>query len=911
MTKHEKNSETRKSTEKKLLMIDGSSYLYRAYHALPPLTNSKGQPTGAIYGVVNMLRKLIQEHAYDYIAVVFDAPGKTFRNDIYPEYKAHRKKMPDDLCSQIEPLHHIIRALGLPLLVIPHVEADDVIGTLAHQATQQGIHCLISTSDKDFAQLVGDQITLVNTMSNTVLDRHGVIGKFGVPPEAIVDYLSLVGDTSDNVPGVAGVGPKTAVKWLQQYPTLEELIAHADEIKGKVGETFRATIPQLPLNRQLVTICQDVALDIGITDLMPQAEQRDQLQQLFSALEFKTWLKELNSTQAADHLLQRIDQNKAHYYTITTEIEFNMWLEKLTAASLFSLDTETTSLSYADAQLVGLSFAVAPHDAAYVPLAHDYEGAPAQLSLTYVLDRLKPILESPDHYKVGQHIKYDMNILAKYGIELRGILHDTMLESYILNSTAHKHDLDSLALNFLNYHTIHYEDVAGTGAKQVTFNKITLETAAPYAAEDADITLQLHQHIWPKLNQCAGLKHVYETIEVPLIPVLADIEQTGVLINATMLQKQSEELEKECERLTEQAYQLADCMFNLNSSQQLQSILYEKLNLPMLEKTPTGRPSTSESALQQLAQEFPLPSIILHYRSLMKLKTTYTDRLPEQINPYTGRVHTSYHQAITATGRLSSSNPNLQNIPTRTEEGRRIRQAFIAAPGYKIISADYSQIELRIVAHLADDAAMIAAFQQGLDIHTATAAEVLGIAPEAVSTLQRRHAKAINFGLMYGMSAFGLSKQLDIDRHAAEEYIQMYFARYPSIKQLIERIRETAHAQAYVETLFGRRLYLPNIQSKNFNLRRQAERAAINAPMQGSSADIIKIAMIHLQQWLKQERVDARMIMQVHDELVLEVAESELQRVTENVPKIMCQAAQLRVPLEVSLGVGDNWDEAH
>lgn len=899
-------------TTKPIILIDGSSYLYRAFHALPPLVNSKGQPTGAVYGVINMLRRLLKDYQPEYIAVVFDAKGKTFRDDLYADYKANRPSMPDDLQKQIEPLHNIIRAMGLPLLMIDGVEADDVIGTLTQQAVAQNLPIVISTGDKDFAQLVNGHITLVNTMTNTVLDRETVIAKFGVAPEQIIDYLTLVGDTVDNVPGIPNVGPKTAAKWLNQYQTLDNLVAHANEITGKVGDNLRNNLQQLPLTRELVTIKQDVPLALTINDLQRGENNYPALLEYFKHLEFKSWIKEV---EEAAPLPSPPPTNRGReqngYQIILTETEFNIWLKKLNAAELFAFDTETTSLNYMDAEIVGVSFAAEPHKAAYVPLAHDYMGAPQQLTRDFVLQQLKPLLEDANKKKVGHNLKYDMSVLANYNITLRGLAFDTMLESYLLNSGINQHGMDSAALRHLGYKTISFAEVAGKGAKQLTFNQIALEQAGPYAAEDADITLQLHQTLWPQFAEYPGLLHVFTAIEMPLVSVLSRIERHGVLISAELLNQQSQEIAKRLIVLEQQAYQLAEQVFNLSSPKQLQAILYEKHGLPILEKTPTGQPSTSESVLQELALTFPLPKIILEYRSLSKLKSTYTDKLPQQINAKTGRVHTSYHQAAVATGRLSSSDPNLQNIPIRTEEGRRIRQAFIAPPGYKIIAADYSQIELRIMAHLAQDEGLLNAFAKGLDIHKATAAEILGVALEEVTSDQRRSAKAINFGLIYGMSAFGLAKQLGIERQAARDYIDKYFARYPNVKHYMETTRQQAHELGYVETLFGRRLTLPDINSRNMAQQKASERAAINAPLQGTAADIIKNAMLQVDQALSQQKLDAHMIMQVHDELVFEAADKDVIATKEIIQNSMMQAAKLAVPLVVDIGTGNNWDEAH
>lgn len=896
---------------KPLILIDGSSYLYRAFHALPPLMNARGEPTGAVYGVINMLRKLLKDYQPEHIAVVFDAKGKTFRDELYPAYKAHRPTMPEDLQKQIEPLHTIIRALGLPLLSIEGVEADDVIATLAEHAIQENIPVLISTGDKDFAQLVNGHITLVNTMTNTTFDRAAIIEKFGVAPEQIIDYLTLVGDSVDNIPGVPNVGPKTAAKWLTTYKTLDNIIEHASEITGKVGENLRNSLTQLPLARQLVTIKRDVPLAINIQDLRPSHPDQNTLLEWFKRMEFKGWLKELEQAATSITTPEKSATQHNNYQTILSETEFMHWLKQLETAPLFAIDTETTSLDYMTAELVGVSFAIEPHKAAYVPVAHDYPGAPQQLSRDFVLQKLKPLLENPTKKKVGHNLKYDMSIFANHGVALRGIAYDTMLESYLLNSANNHHDMDSAALKYLDRATIHFEDVAGKGAKQLTFNQVPLEQAGPYAAEDADVTLQLHQALWPQLSEYPGLLRTFNELEIPLISVLSHIERHGVLINASLLQQQSQEIAKRLIELETQAYELAGQTFNLGSPKQLQTILYEKHQLPILEKTPTGQPSTSESVLQALAQDYPLPKIILSYRSLSKLKSTYTDKLPGQINPATGRIHTSYHQAAVATGRLSSSDPNLQNIPIRTEEGRRIRQAFIAPTGYKIIAADYSQIELRIMAHLAQDQGLLTAFSKGLDIHKATAAEILGLNIEQVSLEQRRSAKAINFGLIYGMSPFGLAKQLGIEREAARQYIERYFARYPNVKHYMETTRQQAHHQGYVETLFGRRLMLPEINSRNVAQQKASERAAINAPLQGTAADIIKKAMIELDKSLQDHQLDAHMIMQVHDELVFEVADKDIDAAKIIIQNCMTHAVDLAVPLVVDIGIGKNWDEAH
>ncbi|RME33774.1 MAG: DNA polymerase I [Gammaproteobacteria bacterium] len=897
---------------KTLLLIDGSSYLFRAFHALPPLTTSDGRPTGAIHGVLNMIRKLLREYRPDYVAVVFDAPGKTFRDEIYEEYKANRPPTPEELSAQIEPLHEIIRAMGLPLLMVEGVEADDVIGTLARQAEQEGIRTVISTSDKDMAQLVNDHITLVNTMSNTVLDREGVVKKFGVAPEQIIDYLALVGDTSDNIPGIPKVGPKTAAKWLQQYGSLDGIIAHADEIKGKVGESLRASLDQLALSRELATIRCDVPLEVKPGELVPGEPDRQRLIELYRDLQFRSFLEELlHPPEEEEEGTVEDDAPPVDYELVLDRLALDLWLEKLRQAELFAFDTETTSLDYMQAELVGLSFAVEPGHAAYVPVAHRYPGAPRQLSREEVLEAMRPLLEDEGRAKIGHNLKYDMSVLARHGIELRGIACDTMLESYVADSTAARHDMDSLVLKYLGLRTIHYEDVAGKGRKQLRFDEVPLEAAAPYAAEDADMVLRLHDRLIPQVRALPGVEELLLEIEVPLIPVLSRMERNGVMVDAQMLARQSAELAQKMARLEAKAHELAGQPFNLGSPKQIQEILYDKLGLPVLAKTPKGQPSTAESVLAELALDYPLPAVILEYRSVSKLKSTYTDKLPEQIDPDTGRVHTSFHQAVAATGRLSSSDPNLQNIPIRTEEGRRIRQAFIAPSGYRLVAADYSQIELRIMAHLSADEALLEAFSRGEDIHRATAAQVFGVAPEQVSDEQRRAAKAINFGLIYGMSAFGLAKQLGIDRSAAREYVDAYFARYPGVAAYMDRIKARARLLGYVETLFHRRLYLPEIDSRNAARRQYAERTAINAPMQGTAADIIKRAMIAVDRWLLESGVDARLILQVHDELVLEVAEGEVEEVTATLRELMTGAAELAVPLVVDIGVGGNWDEAH
>jgi DNA polymerase-1 len=893
------------------VLVDGSSYLFRAFHALPPLTNSKGQPTGAIYGVVNMLRKLLNEYNPGFIGVVFDCKAKTFRHEIFPEYKANRTVMPEDLALQIEPLHAIIRAMGLPLIAIPGIEADDIIGTLAKQASAAGLFTLISTGDKDMTQLVDDKIILENTMTDSFLDREGVIKKFEVTPEQMIDYLSLIGDSADNIPGVYKVGPKTAVKWLQQYQSIDGILENIDKITGKVAENLREAIPLLPLYKQLITIKVDVALEQAPQDLQIGQPDLNKLRELYTELELKSWLKQLADQQPIAVNKPVVSKTKREYSLVTTKSDFENWLVKLNAAQIFAFDTETTSLNYMDAELVGVSFAVVEGEAAYVPVAHNYPDAPTQLELNYVLEKIKPLLENQQQGKICHNLKYDAEVLLNYNINIFGPNFDTMLASYVLNSVGSRHNMDALALEHLDITTISFEDVAGKGAKQIGFNEVTLDKAGEYAAEDADITLQLYKEFAPRLQQTLSLQQVFDTLEMPLVPVLVAMERRGVLIDSHMLGIQSQELGENLIKLEKEAYILADQEFNLGSPKQLQEILFNKLKLPIIEKTPTGQPSTSEPVLQELAQQFLLPKIILEYRSLSKLKSTYTDKLPLQVNAKTGRVHTSYHQAVTATGRLSSSDPNLQNIPIRTQEGKKIRASFIAAPGYKIVSADYSQIELRIMAHLSGDKSLLAAFAQGLDIHRATAAEVFGVEKDQVTEDQRRHAKAINFGLIYGMSAFGLAKQLGIDRFEADKYIDTYFTRFPGVKAYMERTRKLAADQGYVETLYGRRLYLPDIRSSKVMLKRAAERAAINAPLQGAQSDIIKLAMIKIHAWLQTEARDAFMIMQVHDELVFEVPENKVTEYSAKIMHIMAHAVELSVNLSVGVGVGNNWDEAH
>lgn len=919
------------------VLVDGSSYLFRAFHGMPPLTNSKGQDTGAIYGVINMLRSLIKQYKPTNIAVVFDAKGKTFRDDIYPEYKANRPSMPDELRSQIAPLHDIIRAMGLPIIVEEGVEADDVIGTLSHLASENGIPTLISTGDKDMAQLVNEHVTLINTMNNHIMDKEGVVEKFGIPPELIIDFLALKGDKVDNIPGVPGVGDKTALGMLQGLGGLDDIYQNLDKIAGltfrgakTMGEKMRLHEEQARLSYLLATIKLDLELDLTHGELVPTTPDSDKLKTLFAEYEFKRWFQEVSSgndiltneattsnsqssentdTDSAD---PAEDVNTGVYHTILTDDDFDHWLDKLKQADLFALDTETTSLNYMQAELVGLSFAVAPGEAAYLPVAHDYPDAPDQLDRAAVLEKLKPILESAEHRKVGQHLKYDKNVLANYDIELKGIAYDTMLESYVYNSVATRHDMDSLAAKYLGHNTIHFEDIAGKGAKQLTFNQIPLEQASPYAAEDADVTLRLHQKLWGEIQSHSDLTAILTEIEVPLVPVLSQMEQTGVLIDSQQLLQQSQDLAKRIMELETEVHELAGETFNLSSTKQLQEILFNKLDLPILKKTPKGAPSTAEEVLQELALSYPLPKLLMEYRGLTKLKNTYTDKLPQMINPRTGRVHTSYHQAVAATGRLSSTDPNLQNIPIRTAEGRKVRQAFVANPGYKVVAADYSQIELRIMAHLSEDKGLLTAFSEGKDIHKATASEVFGVPLDEVTSDQRRSAKAINFGLIYGMSAFGLSRQLNIPRHDAQKYMDLYFERYPGVLAYMENTRETAKQQGYVSTVFGRRLYLPEINASNGARRKGAERAAINAPMQGTAADIIKKAMLNVHKWIESlNNQDVRMIMQVHDELVFEIKEQKLDYYKKEIVNIMQDSVSLSVPLLVEAGTGSNWDEAH
>jgi DNA polymerase-1 len=914
-----------------LVLVDGSSYLYRAFHALPPLTNSRGEPTGAVLGVINMLLKFIRENAGARIAVVFDAPGKTFRDELYAEYKSHRPPMPDDLRAQVVPLLEIVRALGLSLLRIEGVEADDVIGTLARRAADAGQIVLISTGDKDMCQLVGPKITLVNTMSGSVYDREGVKAKFDVWPEQMIDYLALVGDSSDNIPGIDKVGPKTAAKWLGQYATLDNLVTNAAEVGGKVGENLRAGLATLELSRRLATIRCDLELPAEANDLARSAPDESTLRQLYTRFEFKALLRSLGGTEVAEsatdgadaapptgsgnlEIRSEIAAAPRRYELVLDEPAFAHWCARLQQAELFAFDTETTSLDYMEARLVGVSFCIEPGEAAYVPLAHDYVGAPQQLSIDHVLEKLAPILESEDHAKLGHHLKYDAHVLANHGVTLRGMRFDTMLESYVWNSVATRHDMDSAALRYLGVQTISYEDVAGKGVKQIPFAQVELSRAGEYAAEDADVTLRLHRTLWPAIDQEPLLKRLYEQFEQPLVPVLQRMERHGVLIDREMLRVQSGELAKRAEELKTAAHAEAGTEFNLDSPKQLQQILFEKMQIPVLRKTPTGQPSTAEDVLEELAGAYVLPQLILDYRSIAKLRSTYAEKLPTQINTRTGRVHTSYHQAVAQTGRLSSTDPNLQNIPIRTPEGRRIRQAFIAPPGQVLLAADYSQIELRIMAHLSGDAGLLGAFAADQDVHQATAAEVFEVPLEEVSAEQRRSAKAINFGLIYGMSAFGLAKQLGIDRSAAQRYVDLYFTRYPGVKSYMDRTREQARDHGFVETVFGRRLYLPDIRSRNRAQQQYAERSAINAPMQGTAADLIKLAMIAVDAWCETEgRGKGRLIMQVHDELVLEVPEGAVEEVTAAVRErmIAAGAGALSVPLKVEVGTGKNWDEAH
>ena len=905
----------RSSEQPPLVLVDGSSYLFRAFYALPDLTTKAGEPTGAIRGVISMIRKLAKDYPGSPVAVVFDAPGKTFRDDMYSEYKANRSSMPDELREQIQPIHDLIRAMGLPLICIEGVEADDVIGTYATMATEQKRATVISTGDKDMAQLVSEHVTLVNTMTDTQMDRQGVVDKFGVTPEQIVDYLALMGDSVDNIPGVPKVGPKTAAKWLNEFGTLDELMQRADEVKGKIGENLRNALDQLPLSKALTQIKCDVELPLSLEQLQPSEPDQAHLRDAFARLEFKSWLEALDA-DVQDVVVPHADaaQSVSHerdYHLITNEQDLQQWIEELRAAGEFAVDTETTSINYMQAELVGFSFAAKPGRAAYVPVAHDYPGAPDQVPLETALAMLKPLLEDPKLTKIGQNLKYDMSVLARYGVRIAGPLFDTMLESYVLNSTATRHNMDALAEFYLGRSTVHFEDIAGKGAKQLTFNQIALEVAADYAAEDADITLQLHQHLMPLLQAQPSLEQTFRQIDMPLVAILSAVERQGAMVDGRLLKQHGAELAQRLQALTEEAWEQAGEQFNLDSTKQLQAIFYDKLNLPVLKKTPGGKPSTAEPVLVDLAQDYELPATILQYRGLAKLKSTYTDKLPLDINADTGRIHTSYHQAVAATGRLSSSDPNLQNIPIRNAEGRRIRQAFVAPAKKVIMASDYSQIELRIMAHLSGDAGLHKAFAEDQDIHRATAAEVFDRALDAVTDEERRSAKAINFGLIYGMSAFGLGRQLNISRTLAQEYIDRYFARYPGVLRYMDETRSQAAQQGYVETVFGRRLYLPEINARQVMRRQAAERTAINAPMQGTAADIIKRAMISVHEWLSAEPLDAQMIMQVHDELVFEVHEADVDALQQKVEALMCSAAELSVPLTVETGVGANWDVAH
>ncbi len=888
-----------------LFLVDGSSYLYRAFHALPNLTNSHGEPTGALLGVANMLKRLLNEEKPEYIAVVFDAKGPTFRHEIFPDYKATRPPMPAELSSQVQAILDFTELLGLPMLQVEGVEADDVIGTLSRAAEQAGMNCVISTGDKDMAQLVTASTTLTNTMTDTDMDCDGVKARFDVTPDQIVDYLALTGDKSDNIPGVEKCGPKTAAKWLNTWDSLDGVIAHADEVGGKIGENLRAALDQLPVSKELATIRRNLKLDYRPEDLLRRNVDERALTAALKHFEFNSWLQEFTDDRDIQKNLN------VEYQTVCAKESLDELIGALEDASLIAFDTETTSLDSMQAELVGLSFCVVPGKAAYVPVGHDYQGAPPQLDRNAVLAKLKPLLENPRRPKVGQHIKYDMNVLSLYGIGVRGVAFDTMLESYVFNSTGSRHDMDSLALKYLGRQTTHYEDIAGKGAKQISFSQVPVEDASHYAAEDADITLQLHEHLWPRLQKHASLASVLQDIEIPLIPVLARMEQNGVLIDGELLAMQSKEMSKQILKLEQEAHDAAEQPFNLGSPKQLQQILFDKLGLPVIRKTPKGQPSTAEDVLQELAVDYELPSLILEYRSLSKLKSTYTDKLPEQINPRTGRVHTSYHQAVAATGRLSSSDPNLQNIPIRTPLGRRIREAFIAPRGSLIMACDYSQIELRIMAHLSGDKGLLKAFHDNVDVHQATASEVFDVPYDKVDSDYRRAAKAINFGLMYGMSAFGLSRQLNIGRAEAQAYMDTYFMRYPGVRQFMEDTRKRARDQGYVETLFGRRLYLPDINASNMQRRQGAERAAINAPMQGTAADIIKRAMIEVDAWLEKKKPDARLVMQVHDELVFEVGKDQLESLKDAVVSRMSGAARLDVPLVVDTGHGPDWDTAH
>ena len=899
------------NTPQKVVLVDGSSYLFRAFHAIREMSTSKGFPTNAIRGVVSMIRKLQKDYADAKIVVIFDAKGKTFRNDLYSEYKANRPPMPDDLRVQIQPIHDIITAMGLPLIVIPGVEADDVIGTLAKEASEKGIETIVSTGDKDMAQLVTEHVTLLNTMTDTFMDVPGVSEKFGVRPDQIIDYLALMGDKVDNIPGVDKCGPKTAVKWLDAYGTLKGVMENAELVKGKVGENLREALERLPLSYELATIKCDVELEDDLDAIKVNPADNAALLKYFTEYEFKTWGKELSTDEVEEVEAPETLVDRSLYTILSTEKDFHNWVDKLKAAPYFAFDTETTSLDYMQAKIVGVSFATAPNEAAYVPLAHDYIDAPEQLDRDWVLEQLKPLLEDEAVNKVGQNLKYDAHVLKNHGITLRGIFHDTMLESYVLNSTTTKHNMNDLAKTYLGHDCVSFEEIAGKGAKQLTFNQIDVEKAAEYAAEDADITLRLHEELSERLSKSESLLTLYTDIELPLVQVLTNMEMLGASVNANKLHDQSVQITQRLEQLEQQAHDLAGEVFNLASPKQLQTIFFEKLGLPIIKKTPKGQPSTAEEVLVELSQDYELPKVILEHRGLAKLKNTYTDKLPLMIQPQTDRVHTSYHQAVTATGRLSSTEPNLQNIPIRNEEGRKIRQAFEAPEGFVMVAADYSQIELRIMAHLSSDPSLVDAFNNGKDIHRATAAEIMGVPESEVTTEQRRHAKAVNFGLIYGMSAFGLARQIDVGRKEAQTYIDTYFARYPGVKAYMENTRTLAADQGYVETLFGRRLHLPEINSKNGMRRQAAERTAINAPMQGTAADIIKRAMIDMHEFIQTQAPDVRMIMQVHDELIFEVPKAKLEVFSADIKRVMESAVDLEVPLVVDVGHGINWDEAH
>jgi DNA polymerase I len=908
------------NARRKLVLVDGSGYLYRAFHALPPLANSRGEPTGAVLGVVNMLNKLCREESPELIAVVFDAPGRTFRDELFEQYKAHRTPMPDDLRSQLQPLIDCVEAMGLPLLRIPGVEADDVIGTLAKQAAAQDMDVLISTGDKDIAQIVGDRITLVNTMTDSRLDREGVKTKFGVWPEQIMDYLALIGDSIDNIPGIDKVGPKTAAKWLNEYGTLQRLVENAAAIAGKVGENLRAGLQTLELSRKLATIDSNLTLDCKLESLLRREPDKDRLRELYTRLEFRALLRQIDGapagagpvpTPAAMEPAAAANRPPTHYESILAMADLQRWIERLQSAELIALHVETASLDYMEAEIIGLAFCVEPGTAAYVPLAHDYAGAPELLASTAVLQALQPLLENEQLAKIGHHLKYGAHALKRKGIELRGMRFDSMLESYIWNSTATRHDVDAVVRRYLGFDPIRYEDLTGRGAKQIPFSQVAIDNATKYAAENADIVMQLHGVLWTKISEVPPLQSLYEQIEQPLVPVLFRMEQAGVLIDGELLRQQSLELARQIREIEARAHEAAGGPFSLESPKQLQDVLFGKLGLPVVRRTPTGQPSTAEDVLEELAEKYELPRMILDYRGFAKLKSTYTDKLPLQINRTTQRVHTCYHQAVAATGRLSSMEPNLQNIPIRTPEGRRIRQAFVAPPGWCIVAADYSQIELRIMAHLSGDAGLLNAFAEERDIHQATAAEVFGLPLDGVSADQRRTAKMINFGLIYGMSAFGLASRLGIERSEARRYVDLYFERYPGVRRYMDETRQQARERGYVETVFGRRLYLNDIASRNAALRQGAERAAINAPMQGTAADIIKRAMIEVDRWLSTSRIPARLIMQVHDELVFEVQREAAEELMGRTRELMSSAAQLRTSLKVDVGSGTNWDEAH